>query len=330
MKNILYLFLCCLLFFVPAFLYAQTAAEIEELLNTQSLSYEQAARFVLRAADQTGNISPAEAFAFAKDKRWLPRKAEPGSMANLDGVSLLVMRSFGIKGGLMFSIFRNPHYAYRELEYKDVIQGRADPKMIVSGELLLFLVNRLLPGTPGYNEQNYDIEKYLRDNAETVQTRPAMEETESWDLARKAQLETLAAQINTELAAHEVEDTSARITEQGVTISLSNIQFLANSAELPAAEKRKLQEIAQILQIIPSRRILVSGHTALAGTTADQMRTSQDRAASVAAFLVSLGARNPGEIFSQGFGAGRPIADNSTPQGMALNRRVEITILEDR
>ena len=330
MKNILCLFFACLLFYVPVFLPAQTAAEIEALLNAQSLSYGEAARFVLRAADQVGELSPADAFTFAMEKRWLPQKAESGSIASLDGISLLIMRSFGIKGGIMYSIFRNPHYAYRELEYKDVIQGRADPKMIVSGEQLLFLVSRILPDTAGYDDLNFDINKHLGINAAEDQSRRVMEEAERRDQARVAQLETLAAQINTELAAHAVGDTSARITEQGVTISLSNIQFMANSTELPAAERRKLQEISQILRNISSRMILVSGHTAMAGTAADQMKTSQDRAAAVAAYLVSLGARNPDEVFSQGFGANRPIADNSTPQGMALNRRVEITILEDR
>ena len=71
-------------------------------------------------------------------------KAAGSSGARLDGVSLLLMESFNIKGGIMYSLFRNPHYAYRELVYLDIIQGRVDPEMTVSGDLLLFLVNRIL------------------------------------------------------------------------------------------------------------------------------------------------------------------------------------------
>jgi len=143
-------------------------------------------------------------------------------------------------------------------------------------------------------------------------------------------MEALAAEINIQLEAQEMEDTSARITEQGVTISLSNIQFLANSSELPPDERRKLQEIARILQTVSYRRILVTGHTALAGTAEERLRISNERAGAVAAYLVSLGVRRADEVFAHGFGSERPIADNSTPEGMALNRRVEITILEGR
>jgi len=143
------LFLCFLLIF-QSFLSAQTAIEIEELLNTPSVSYGQAARFVLKAADsadssgQEGFFSPAEAFSFAAERAWLPGEAASNGEASLEGISLLIMRSFDMKGGLFYSVFKNSHYAYRELVYKDIIQGKTEPGMAVSGETLLFLVNRVL------------------------------------------------------------------------------------------------------------------------------------------------------------------------------------------
>jgi hypothetical protein len=124
-------------------LYAQTAAEVEELLQVQAVSYGQAARFVLWAAD-AASLKSADAFAYAAEQRWLPRKAAAADAARLDGVSLLLMQAFAVKGGMWYSLTKNPHYAYRELVYQDVIQDRADPKMTVSGEHLLFLINRLL------------------------------------------------------------------------------------------------------------------------------------------------------------------------------------------
>ena len=316
-----------LLFFIPVFLFPQTAAQMEELLGTPVLRYEQAVRFVLRAADLTGEVSAEEAFRQAKENKFLPRQAETGTIASLEGVSLLIMRSFDIKGGLFYTIFKNPHYAYKELMYKGIIQDRSDPAMAVSGEHLIFLVNRILSVRGGEGEQDFDIDRHISRTAEEEQVR---QEAERRERERTVRREALAAEIKTQLEAHALEDTSASITEQGVTISLSNIQFLANSSELPDAEKLKLQEIAEILNVIPQRRILVTGHTALAGTAQDQLKTSQDRAASVAAYLVFLEVRNADEVFAQGFGSERPIADNSTPEGMALNRRVEIIILEDQ
>jgi hypothetical protein len=132
---------------------AQTAAELEELLQVQAVSYGQAARFVLEAADaaDSQNVSKktASAFTFAAERAWLPHNAAADDAARLDGVSLLLMQAFGVKGGMWYSLMKNPHYAYRELLYQDVIQGRVSPEMAVSGEYLLFLINRLLSRQEG-------------------------------------------------------------------------------------------------------------------------------------------------------------------------------------
>ena len=316
MKIFLYGFVisCSLVF--SGFLPALTAVEMEELLNTQAISYEQAAVFVLKAADVSNDS--ALSFRFAADRKWLPRNANPGGKAMLDGVSLLLMESFGIKGGLFYSLFKNPHYAYREMVYQDIIQGRVDPEMAVSGEYLLFLVNRILSRQEVDDDSAFERALQERLAADAGGTR------------RAAEQQALAEEINILLSASAIEDTTARITDQGVTISLSNIQFLANSAELPEAEKIKLFEIGRILQSVSQRKILVAGHTALAGTAANRLKTSEERAAAVAAYLVSLEVRSADEVLVQGFGGEQPIADNSTSQGMALNRRVEIIILEDQ
>ena len=141
MKKYLFILAVCL---IPAALvFSQTAAEIERLLDTDSVTYEQAAWFVLRAAD-VEVFNPMGAFSQAADWKWLPGKAGPSDKAALSGVSLLVMRAFNLKGGLFYSLAKNPHYAYRELIYKGVIQGRADSDMEVSGDLLLFMINEVL------------------------------------------------------------------------------------------------------------------------------------------------------------------------------------------
>lgn len=124
-------------------------------------------------------------------------------------------------------------------------------------------------------------------------------------------------------------DVSVKSDELGVTISLENIQFEADSARLTAAELAKVQEIAGILAGLPGRDLLVTGHTALAGTQAARQVLSVERARAVAEALIALGVRKPEAITVLGYGAERPIADNSTAAGMARNRRVEITILEN-
>jgi len=306
------LVLMCLFLALPAFLHAQTAAEIEGLLETKAVSYGQAARFILEAADVSGFTDPVQAFAYAREQKWLPNRATPDSEARLSGISLLVMRSFDIKGGLFYSIAKNSHYAYRELVYQDIIQGRSDPGMSVSGSELLFMVNRVLP--------RFD------DRPAAPAAPPPPVQAPRDPLSQEELMKEIEAQIE----ANQLEDTSVRITDEGVTISLSNIQFLANSAEIPNTELVKLRGIANILSSISIRGLLVSGHTALAGTEEVRLQTSLERAEAVKNFLVSLGVRRADEIVARGEGSQRPLGDNNTPQGMTLNRRVEFTILEQR
>jgi outer membrane protein OmpA-like peptidoglycan-associated protein len=103
------------------------------------------------------------------------------------------------------------------------------------------------------------------------------------------------------------------------------IQFMPNSAELPETEKVKLRELAAILSRYTDVDLLVTGYTALAGTMANRVRISTKRARAVADFLRSPGFRF-GTITVRGHGAQKPLGDNTTAEGMAINRRVEIII----
>jgi hypothetical protein len=131
-------------FYALGVLSAQTAAEIETLLKTPAVTYAQAARFVLRASEAASISGSREAFNYAAERNWLPKNTSPDSEARLDGVSLLFMRSFNLKGGLFYSLFKNPHYAYRELAARKAFKGKSDPFMAVSGEQLLFITGRFL------------------------------------------------------------------------------------------------------------------------------------------------------------------------------------------
>jgi outer membrane protein OmpA-like peptidoglycan-associated protein len=139
----------------------------------------------------------------------------------------------------------------------------------------------------------------------------------------------MAAEISTMLTEQRVRDTKVEATLEGIMITLSNIEFPAESAVLPDSEKLKLQEIAHILKQMSGIKLLVTGHTARAGSTESQMTLSHARALAVVEYLVSLGAVWPDDVTVVGHGANRPVADHNTPEGMAANRRVEITILDE-
>ena len=135
----------CILFAGAALAaHAQSADWIEALLAKDNVSYADAALLVLQATDAMPAPTPAAAFGYAVENAWLPQNAAADDEARLSGLSLLVMRAFDMKGGLFYTITKSPHHAYRELAHRNIIQGRADPTMSVSGDLLLFTVNRVL------------------------------------------------------------------------------------------------------------------------------------------------------------------------------------------
>jgi len=143
-----YFFLILLLASVSVFAQVprtqSTAEEIETLLNSKTVTYAQAARFVLEASNALTTDNSEEAFNYAVQQDWLPKQLSSNDSARLDYISLLIMRSFNIKGGIMYTLTKSPHYAYRELAYLNVIQNRSDPSVLVSGEQLLYCINRIL------------------------------------------------------------------------------------------------------------------------------------------------------------------------------------------
>jgi outer membrane protein OmpA-like peptidoglycan-associated protein len=161
-----------------------------------------------------------------------------------------------------------------------------------------------------------DVEEF-RGTAEATVT-----ETELMDRTKAVQ------EMNAEITRLGIKDTTAISTEDGITLSLENIQFEADSANLLPSEKDKITKLASLLERYPNKELLVSGHTALAGTPASRQKLSEERAEAVAKFLVNMGVRDDYNVYTRGFGADKPLVPNTTEENRARNRRVEITILE--
>ena len=122
---------------------------------------------------------------------------------------------------------------------------------------------------------------------------------------------------------------SAEATELGVSISLENIHFVPDEAVMLPGEELKLKGIGELLRRYPERDVLVIGHTARVNSESDGQLLSEQRAATVARYLVDNGIRRDTQIVTRGMGNKDPIGDNSTEEGRRKNRRVEIIILEN-
>jgi hypothetical protein len=144
-KPVTVTLLAFLLFFAALpLLPAQTVVhDMDALLDSEAVTWADAARFVLPAAG-VETADAAQAFAAAAERGWLPRKAEPSGAADFGGISFLLMKAFDIPGGVLYSLFPGPRYAYRELVYKGILQGPQDRSWKVSGFHLITLIGKTL------------------------------------------------------------------------------------------------------------------------------------------------------------------------------------------
>lgn len=113
---------------------------------------------------------------------------------------------------------------------------------------------------------------------------------------------------------------------RGMVITLSgSVLFASDKSTLLTAARSRLEQVADVLLADGERHIIVQGHTDSQGSDAHNLALSQRRADAVRDSLVQRGYRAD-LIQSRGMGEDEPVAENSTANGRANNRRVEIII----
>lgn len=110
------------------------------------------------------------------------------------------------------------------------------------------------------------------------------------------------------------------------TIVLQNVNFEFNKDTITADTRTVLAEIAVGLKSQPDMKVELSGHTDSVGSDAYNKNLSQRRANSVKNFLVSQGVP-ASRLTAIGYGEAKPVADNTTDEGRAQNRRVEFRVI---
>ncbi len=127
---------------------------------------------------------------------------------------------------------------------------------------------------------------------------------------------------------NKIDKTSVRDEQDGIHISIEDINFVADSAQLLENEEERLQIIAEKLVEVTKDNeytLLVEGHTASVGKPQGEMNLSYERAQAIIEKLVEFGLERS-LCKAQGFGGTKPIGDNDTEEGRARNRRVEIIV----
>lgn len=131
---------------------------------------------------------------------------------------------------------------------------------------------------------------------------------------------------------HEQGDTAFNIDiplqpiEAEAAIVLKNIFFDPNKFELKPESQTELDAVVQLLKDNPTVSIQINGHTDNSGKPTENKVLSENRARAVITYLVSKGIAQTRLTF-KGFGDTVPVADNSTPEGKAQNRRTELKVI---
>lgn len=116
-------------------------------------------------------------------------------------------------------------------------------------------------------------------------------------------------------------------TKIGEAIVLENISFELNSSKLTDSSFPTLNQLVELFNSYPNLIIEIAGHTDNVGDNELNLKLSENRAKSVADYLISEGVE-PKQVQSKGYGETFAIGDNTTEEGREKNRRVEFKILQ--
>ncbi len=110
-------------------------------------------------------------------------------------------------------------------------------------------------------------------------------------------------------------------------VVLHGVNFASGSDRLLPESLAVLDEVAATLRKYPEMVVEVAGYTDNTGSRAFNERLSYRRAKAVRSYLITKGVA-PEQLIAKGYGPANPVASNSTPEGRAKNRRVELHTLK--
>ena len=160
---------------------------------------------------------------------------------------------------------------------------------------------------------------------EAVQARRLAESRASE--AEFARREADLASLQITSLTRQLENLQLRQTESGVVVTLGDVLFASGETGLVEGARSSLEEVVDLLQTEPEKKIRVEGHTDASGESATNLSLSEQRAQAVADTLIDLGVAAD-RITVIGMGEDFPIASNEDPEGRARNRRVDVILLD--
>jgi outer membrane protein OmpA-like peptidoglycan-associated protein len=126
----------------------------------------------------------------------------------------------------------------------------------------------------------------------------------------------------------QLKDLNAKKTKRGLVVTLGDVLFNTNKAQLKTNGTRSVQKLADFLKKYPHHKVLIEGYTDSVGSEKLNQKLSERRANTVRETLNSMGIDNE-RISTQGYGEMFPIVKNNTKANRQTNRRVEIVVSDE-
>jgi outer membrane protein OmpA-like peptidoglycan-associated protein len=133
------------------------------------------------------------------------------------------------------------------------------------------------------------------------------------------------ARLDAQSLRAQLSELQAKETQRGMVVTLGDVLFETNRAELKAGATRSLDQLAQALRSDDRGTVSIEGHTDATGSREHNVDLSLRRAQSVQSYLAGHGV-NPARISVRGMGPDFPVADNNSAGGRLQNRRVEVIV----
>lgn len=110
--------------------------------------------------------------------------------------------------------------------------------------------------------------------------------------------------------------------------TLENVLFETGKSSIKSSSFKQLDNLYEVLKAKNTMVVEIQGHTDNVGKPEDNLKLSQERAQSVCDYLIKKGIDTK-RLVAKGYGDTRPVADNSTEQGRAKNRRTFLKVLKE-
>lgn len=146
--------------------------------------------------------------------------------------------------------------------------------------------------------------------------------------ADKSQRQAQDSEMRVQQLESQLNELNAKQTDRGLVITLGDVLFDTNRAQLKSGGVREVQKLADALKQNPQRTVFIEGFTDSTGTESRNQELSEQRAMAVRDTFLGMGVAS-NRITTSGYGKSFPVASNDTEAGRQLNRRVEIIISDE-